>query len=193
MKSWTGWKGRRSARDVFAERQRFLFGFLDLAFHHVADGDDADKLAILSDSTDYGRGGRDSAVVALTKVGLKAVTAESFNNDDQDFSSQINKIKASGANGLVVWGFYVQGAFFVVPKKLEVYGATSQIFGDKDAGFGNSNEVLGGLNYYVTDSRNHRLNAQLIHVNRSPVSSAFGYYVGGQTGNTFAIGFSVFF
>lgn len=90
-------------------------------------------------------------------------------------------------------GFYVQGAFYPVPKKLEVYGATSQIFGDKDGGFRNSNEVLGGLNYYVTDTRNHRLNVQLIHVNRSPVSSAFGYYVGGQTGNTFSVGFSVFF
>ena len=90
-------------------------------------------------------------------------------------------------------GFYVQGAFYPVPKKLEVYGATSQIFGDKDAGFGNSNEVLGGVNYYVTDTRNHRLNVQLVHVNRSPVSSAFGYYVGGQTGNTFSVGFSVFF
>jgi hypothetical protein len=47
--------------------------------------------------------------------------------------------------------------------------------------------------YYVTDSRNHRLNVQLVHVNRSPVSSAFGYYVGGQRGNTFSVGFSVFF
>jgi hypothetical protein len=90
-------------------------------------------------------------------------------------------------------GFYVQGAFYPVPKKLEIYGATSQIFGDKDAGFSNSNEVLGGANYYVADSRNYRLNVQLVHVNRSPVSSAFGYYVGGQTGNTFSVGFSVFF
>jgi len=40
----------------------------------------------------------------------------------------------------------VQGAFYPVPKKLEVYGATSQVFGDKDVGFGNSNEVLGGVN-----------------------------------------------
>jgi hypothetical protein len=30
-------------------------------------------------------------------------------------------------------------------------------------------------------------------VNDSPVSSAFGYYVGGQTGNTFSVGLSVFF
>ena len=49
------------------------------------------------------------------------------------------------------------------------------------------------MNYYVTNSRNHRVNLQFIHVNGTPVSSAFGYYVGGQTGNTFATGFSVFF
>ena len=34
---------------------------------------------------------------------------------------------------------------------------------------------------------------QFIDVNRSPVSSAFGYYVGGQKGTTFATSFSVFF
>jgi hypothetical protein len=90
-------------------------------------------------------------------------------------------------------GFYVQGAFFPVPKKVEIYGATSQVFGDESAGFSTSNEYLGGMNYYITDSRNHRVNVQLIHVNRSPVSSAFGYYVAGQTGNTFAVGLSVFF
>jgi hypothetical protein len=90
-------------------------------------------------------------------------------------------------------GFYVQGAFFPVPKKLEVYAATSQIFGDKSAGFDNSSEYLVGMNFYPTNTRNHRLNVQVIDVNRSPVSSAFGYYVGGQKGTTFATGFSVFF
>ena len=50
-----------------------------------------------------------------------------------------------------------------------------------------------GTNYYPFDTRNHRLNVQLIDVNRSPVSSAFGYYVGGQTGTTFSTAFSVFF
>ena len=33
----------------------------------------------------------------------------------------------------------------------------------------------------------------MIDVNASPVSSAFGYYVGGQTGTTFSAAFSVFF
>ncbi|HSD70143.1 MAG TPA: DUF3011 domain-containing protein [Woeseiaceae bacterium] len=90
-------------------------------------------------------------------------------------------------------GFYVQGSFFPIPRKLELYAATSQIFGDADAGFGDSHEYLVGMNYYPTNSRNHRLNLQLIDVTRSPVSSVFGYYTGGQDGTTVAAAFSIFF
>jgi hypothetical protein len=90
-------------------------------------------------------------------------------------------------------GFYVQGSFYPVKKKLELYGATSQIYGDKSAGFSNSHEYLGGLNYYLANSRNYRLNAQVINVDRSPVSSTFGYYVGGQKGVTLTTALSIFF
>jgi hypothetical protein len=91
------------------------------------------------------------------------------------------------------WGFYVQAAFFPVPRVLEVYGATSQIFGDDSLGFGDSSEWILGMNYYPTDTRNHRVNLQYINVDRSPVSSSFGYYVGGQDGNTVSLAASVFF
>jgi len=91
------------------------------------------------------------------------------------------------------WGFYVQGSFYPVPRKLEVYAATSQIFGDKQAGFENSSEYLAGANFYPANTRNHRLNVQVIDINRSPVSSAFGYYTGGQAGTTLSVSFSVFF
>ncbi len=90
-------------------------------------------------------------------------------------------------------GFYVQGSFYPVPKKLELYGLTSQIFGDKDAGFDNSHEYGGGMNFYPANTRNHRLNLQVLGVDKSPVSSTFGYYVGGQTGTTVSAAFSVFF
>ena len=50
-----------------------------------------------------------------------------------------------------------------------------------------------GLNFYPANTRNHRLNLQYLDVNGSPVSSTFGYYVGGMTGNTFSAAFSVFF
>ena len=90
-------------------------------------------------------------------------------------------------------GYYVQAAFYPVPKKLEVYGVTSHIFGDDDAGFGSAHEYGGGFNYYLANSRNHRFNFQVLNVDKSPVSSTFGYYVGGQTGTTISAGFSVFF
>jgi len=90
-------------------------------------------------------------------------------------------------------GFYVQGSFFPVAKKLEVYGVTSQIYGDADAGFGESSEYVVGMNFYPANTRSHRLNVQVIDVNRSPVSSTFGYYVGGQKGTTVSAAFSVFF
>jgi hypothetical protein len=90
-------------------------------------------------------------------------------------------------------GFYVQASFFPVKQKLELYGITSQIYGDEDAGFGDSSEYGIGMNYYPYPTRNHRLNVQLLDVNKSPVSSTFGYYIGGQDGWTLASSFSIFF
>ncbi len=91
------------------------------------------------------------------------------------------------------WGFYVQGAFFPIRKKLELYVATSQIFADKDAGYGSPNEYLAGANYYPFNTRNHRINLHVININRSPVNSTFGYYTGGQKGTTISLAASVFF
>jgi len=90
-------------------------------------------------------------------------------------------------------GLYIQGAFYLLPKKVELYGATSQIFGDQDAGFGDASEYLAGMNFYPFDTRNLRLNVQLNNVNHSPVSSTFGYYTAGQDGTTFSTAFSVLF
>jgi hypothetical protein len=94
---------------------------------------------------------------------------------------------------IVDTGFYVQAAFFPIPRTLEVYGVTSQIFGDKDAGFDNSYEYGLGMNWYPFDTRNHRLNAQVLDVHKSPVSSTFGYYTGGMDGISAATSFSIFF
>jgi hypothetical protein len=90
-------------------------------------------------------------------------------------------------------GFYVQAAFYPIKQTLELYGVTSWVFGDDTAGFDTSHEYIGGVNYYPFDSRNYRINLQLIDITRSPVSSLFGYYVGGQTGTTVALATSVYF
>jgi hypothetical protein len=91
------------------------------------------------------------------------------------------------------WGFYVQGSFYPIPKKLEVYAATSQIYGDSSLGFGDSSDYILGTNFYPMNTRNHRVNLQYIRVKDSPVNSVFGYYTGGQDGDTISAAVSIFF
>ncbi len=57
----------------------------------------------------------------------------------------------------------------------------------------NSSEYLVGANFYPFDTRNHRLNLQLMQVNHSPVSSVFGFYTGGLDGFVGSTAFSIFF
>jgi hypothetical protein len=108
-----------------------------------------------------------------------------LDNFDADGFLPVGEIKDNG--------FYVQGSFYPIKRKLELYAATSQIYGDDSAGFGDSSEYILGGNWYPFPTRNHRLNLQLMDVNRSPVSSTFGYYTGGQDGWTLATAFSIFF
>jgi hypothetical protein len=87
------------------------------------------------------------------------------------------------------FGFYVQLADMIVPKRVELYGATSYIFGD----FGHPKEFIVGGNYYPWNTRNIRLNLHLINVGNSPVSSTFGFYTGKITGQVVAIGMTAFY
>jgi len=92
------------------------------------------------------------------------------------------------------YGFYLQGAYMVWPKKVELYGSTSWIFTKYHAqGVKSPHEFIGGVNWYPLDSRNYRLNLQVIGVDRSPVSSTFGFYTGGLKGVTFTVGATTLF
>jgi hypothetical protein len=90
-------------------------------------------------------------------------------------------------------GYYVQGSFFPIPRKLELYAATSQIHPDADAGYDDSSEFVVGGNWYWSGKRVQRLNVQLIDVRDSPASSTFGYYTGGMTGKTLTVDVSMLF
>ena len=87
------------------------------------------------------------------------------------------------------FGFYVQAADMIIPKRFELYGATSYVFSD----YGKPKEFIVGSNYYPWDTRNIRLNIQLINVDHSPVNSTFGFYVGQVTGPIFSIGMTAFY
>jgi hypothetical protein len=87
------------------------------------------------------------------------------------------------------YGFYVQMAHMIVPKRVDLYAGTSYIFSD----YGNSKEFIVGSNYYPWNTRNLRLNLQLINVDHSPVSSTFGFYSGKISGQVLAIGFTTLY
>jgi hypothetical protein len=87
-------------------------------------------------------------------------------------------------------GFYVQAAQMIVPKRFELYGSTSYVFGE----FGqHPHEFIAGGNYYPWDTRNLRLNVQVINVSHSPVSSTFGFYTGQITGPVVTVGFTALY
>jgi hypothetical protein len=90
-------------------------------------------------------------------------------------------------------GFYVQGSFYPIPRKLELYAATSQVYPDKSAGFKHSYDYLVGANWYWSGTRYQRINLQVIDVTRSPVNSTFGYYTGGMDGTTITLDASMNF
>jgi hypothetical protein len=87
------------------------------------------------------------------------------------------------------YGFYAQMAHMIVPNRIELYGATSYVFSK----YGHPKEFIVGGNYYPWNTRNLRLNIQLINVDHSPVSSTFGFYTGQITGQVFAIGFTALY
>jgi hypothetical protein len=85
-------------------------------------------------------------------------------------------------------GFYVQLSQ-MLNKRVEVYGSTSYVFSD----YGHPKEFIVGGNYYPWDSRNLRLNVQVINVDHSPVNSTFGFYIGRITGPVVTVGFTVLY
>jgi hypothetical protein len=94
-----------------------------------------------------------------------------------------------GMNFIADRGFYVQGSYFVLRKRLELYGATSQIFG----AFNKSDEYIGGFNVYPFPARVFRINGQVNVVYRTAASSQFGYYIGGLSGTILSISTTVYF
>jgi hypothetical protein len=87
------------------------------------------------------------------------------------------------------YGFYAQMSGMVVPNRIELYGSTSYVFGK----YGHPKEFIVGGNYYPWNTRNLRLNLQLINVDHSPVSSTFGFYTGQLTGQVLAIGMTALY
>jgi hypothetical protein len=75
-------------------------------------------------------------------------------------------------------GFEFSSSYFVIPKKLAVYGRGSMVFGQ----FGNSWEYGGGAKWNFLRTERLWLQPELIRVNKAPYTGTFTPYVSGLTG-----------
>jgi hypothetical protein len=82
-------------------------------------------------------------------------------------------------------GFFAEAMHMVVPRKLGIYAVGSYIFDDFER---HPWEIAGGASFYPYGNRQWRLNLHVIHIEKSPASSNFGYYTAGQTGTTISLG-----
>jgi hypothetical protein len=82
-------------------------------------------------------------------------------------------------------GFHAEAMHMVVPRKLGLYAVTSYVFDDFKR---HPWEAGGGATFYPYGSRSWRLNLHILHVEKSPAGSNFGYYTAGQTGTIFSLG-----
>lgn len=71
------------------------------------------KIALLYMLTDYGQGMRKSFLNSLAKEKLELQTEETFNVKDTDFKAQLLKIKSSGADTLLFFGYLNEGALIL--------------------------------------------------------------------------------
>jgi hypothetical protein len=86
-------------------------------------------------------------------------------------------VNTSGIANINDTGYQLQASGMAIPKTLQLYFGTSQVFGR----YGDQWEVRGGENWYPMKERGIRLNGELMYVNRSPVGyTAYPYPVGAK-------------
>lgn len=62
------------------------------------------RIAVISDTNDYGTGNRDTFVAALDRLGIKPVETQSYQTADRDFSAQLGLIRAAKPEAIAIFG-----------------------------------------------------------------------------------------
>ena len=106
---------------------------------------------------------------------------------------RLSNFKATGPvpeSSIEDHAFMLEAMHMVVPRTLGLYVAGGYV-DDEFRRF--PWELAGGANFYPYKRRAWRLNAHVIHVEKSPTGSNFGYYTAGQTGTTISLGTDILF
>lgn len=153
----------------------------------------------LSDSVNPFEAGAlaDDVTVTTLSYGLIAADAgvkyRGFSFQSEYYWRRLHDFVATGPlpiRSIFDHGFMAEASYMVVPRKLGAHVVGSYVDDDfKRYPW----EIGGGLNFYPYGNRAWRVNLHLVHVEKSPASSSFGYYIGGQTGTILSVGTDVLF
>jgi branched-chain amino acid transport system substrate-binding protein len=87
----------------------------------------AKKIACLYQSDDYGTGAMEVIVDEMAKYGVELVANEAFDPNATDVTPQLLKVKEAGADALIMWTMYQQGA--LIAKQARQMGIDCQLLG----------------------------------------------------------------
>jgi hypothetical protein len=85
-------------------------------------------------------------------------------------------------------GFLAEAMYMVAPRLVGIYLVGGYVFDDFER---NPWELGGGAHVYPSLSQSWRINVHLMHVDKSPAGSNFGYYSSGLTGTILSIGIDI--
>ena len=132
--------------------------------------------------------------VTVTELDYEEMAADAgfkyrgFSFQSEYYVRRLDNFLATGPlprSSILDHGFMAEAMHMVVKRRLGLYVLGGYVFDDFDR---KPWELGGGATFYPTGMRAWRLNAHLIHVEKSPAASSFGYYVAGLTGTIISIG-----
>jgi len=206
--TWLPTTGEFGPRGAFGdyERHKKLATRFNLAYTYSPEerqspvGEPAGNTTLrLADSLNLFDTGALANAVTVTRAKYQLVSAAAgmkyrgFWLQGEGYARKLDDLIADGplpVKNIRNTGFYVQASDMIVPNRFELYASTSYVLGE----FGHHpHEFIFGGNYYPWNTRNLRLNVQVINVSHSPVSSTFGFYIGQITGQVVSIGFTTLY
>ena len=119
-------------------------------------------------------------------AGTAAVKYKGYALESEFYARWVNDFQATGPlpySSMYDTGIGIQGSGMAIQKRLQAYATWSHIWGQ----FGDSDEVVGGLNWYPLGVKNVRISPNAMLFNRSPVGYNGVPYAVGGTGWVFYV------
>jgi branched-chain amino acid transport system substrate-binding protein len=92
----------------------------------------SDKIALIHDTNEFGRGGADALKESLATKGIVPLVQEGYNTGDKNFTAQLLNIQKSGAKVLLGWGHPLENG--LIMKQIKEMGINIQLIGSAPYG-----------------------------------------------------------